>query len=144
MSTPGEDESEIVGNLRDLENLAQELEQEKGSESEDIIETESDNSSGIPIGDYENTRIFLEMDGDGNEVAITTLYLGDASPQPGLEEIIETLKTNYKVITGIDEKALDELIEQAAEKEVSEHIIVARSQLPEPGENGRIDYPFLA
>ena len=84
------------------------------------------------------------MDEDGKEVAITTLYLGNASPRPGSEEILETLRTKYKVVAGIDEEVLRELIERAAEKEISEHTIVARSQSPEPGEDGRIEYHFLA
>ena len=146
-SNSEEDKSTNVGNLKELEKLAQELDQEKGSESEEIIEIESDssdNSLGIPIGDNENTRIVLEMDGEGNEVSITTLDLRDASPRPGLEEVLETIRTKYKVVAGIDEEVLRELIERAAEKEISERTIVARSQLPEPGEDGRIEYHFLA
>ena len=146
-SAEEKNEPDNVGNLEELEKLAQGLEKEKGSESEDIIQIDSDSSAntlGIPIGENENTRIVLEMDEESKEVAITTLCLGDTSPQPGLEEVLETLKTKYKVISGIDEEALRDLIERAAEKEVSEHTIVARSQLPEPGEDGRIEYHFLA
>ena len=108
-----------VGSLNELEKLAQELKQAKGSESEDIIETESDSSDtslGIPTGDNENTRFVLETDEEGKEISITTLYLGDTSPRPSLEDVLETLKTKYKVVTGFDEEALRELIKRAAVK----------------------------
>ena len=138
----GGSDSQNFGNVDDLESFAQGLELGL-DESPGTFEAEFDNKIGIPIGDFENTRILLEMDPDGLEVAVTSLTLGDDGPPPGVEEIKETLRTNYKVISGINDKAIRSLIKKASKGEINKPIVIARSRKPKRGHDGRINYSFL-
>lgn len=136
-----ESDFQHLGNLENLETFVQELDIE---DPQDTFETVDDEKMGAPIGAFEGSRIMLEMDSDGLEVAVTSLTIGDNTPPIGVEEIRETLRVHYKVISGIDNKAIRLLIKKSSKGEIEKPIVIARSQKPEKGHDGRIDYSFLA
>lgn len=131
-----------LGDLGELEELAQELEAE--SPSIDSPQTGADRLADSPIGDNEGTHISVEVDAEGHEAVVTALDLGKQLPRPGVEEVRQVLREDYGVVAGLDEDALRALLEQAQKQEIRKRVVVARWQPPEPGEDGRISFLYLA
>ena len=122
--------------LGDLGDLVEEL--------DEIEEEAKKEPTSIKFGVNDGATLDVKVTTKGDQAIISQLSFDKAHP-PGIDDIKQVLEWNFGVVHGVNEAVINELIEQTGSgaKIGEEGLVVAQSTPVEPGENGKISYPFM-
>ena len=131
------------GTLEDIGTLLEEL----GEPEEEAVSNEEQNTSDTAIyfGTNDSAEIQVTVSAQGEQATVDYLSIDVDKPIPGFKEVKQVLEWNFGVVHGIDEGAINNLLEQArVDGEVKDGMVIARETPCEAGEDGRIDFLFMA
>jgi len=118
---------------------------EEHAQSEESNEEQETSDAPTSFGKNHSAEIQVNVSAQGEQSVVDYLSVDVDERMPAIEEVRQVLESNFGVVHGIDDEAINKLLEQAkVAGVVEEGVVIARETPCETGEDGRIDFSFVA